>query len=875
MNTRFIDILCIFIVVFHLADAQVQVKLNPLPPNLLSITDLWSLTLNNTTRTTINLILEGTLNEAGAGRIAAANSALLSLPPGKKTISYNDVTRGGKVTIKAGKWRDAFTQTGAAPNGDYTICVSVKNQAGKEIGTDCIKQHAEVNPPGLIAPADGDTLSEGETLTFTWRPSTPTLKDMKYSLKIVRVQENQTPGEAMQKNGAWYEKADIKNTAFSYPPTAKKLEKGGKYVWSVVSHSSGLALESQKYSFTLTSSYGIQVDSVNLECIPNSSSCYTCKIQIRNINAQSSSGPSNTAKTYVSSTNPASILSSGLTTSSSVNYNNIAILTGTICFSGSLPSQVSFIVKMEDALNQAFQAQLSYPVNLPNCDCCDDFIKNIDRLQITEPKPGNYLLSGLLTAGPNPICKIRAQIVNFSYVPVSIPPASNCSDCVWPSRKFGNFGQTPSLGNPVKPITTLTTIPPNNYSRELIWIGTTPSVISNTPFSVPLLIPNASPFVGCCMDTIKMCIRFSFTDTACVTCDTVISFWFTRSPLSPLHLGLNRGHNTKPSNDYGSNLLMTNPVETEKNRNSYCMFSVGILFLTDRVFRQKRRKISLKVTSVGIFLIISILLSVGLLCAQSPFCTDFNDQNYSGWLGSNAGISTSNNGSINGAIDYYLRGEDSSGGSTLYTTRSEYLGDWTPFIANGCGSLCFDIRIFNDGVASCSEYQTCATHIYTCNGGHLELPPWIKIYGSGGISAIFKTTNLLITEDGGTNPGWHHICAPINHCQGGIIPSNGMGHWEINGSVTECIKWEQILTNVIKIEFPEEFCCIPEEVVGYDNFCIRDSGVCGGACDHCCDSLATGIRSSIVHWGSTWWGWGVTANLTTSPNPITEIKSSL
>ena len=227
---------------------QVTVKLQQPPPNQLRAADLWKLTLNNTDTTTYRIRLEGTLDEAAAGRVADGKSGVITLPRGHKIITYDDVKRGGSVNFKAGRWRDAFTRTGNAPSGDYTICIYVKTEAGDELGRDCIQQTVEiVSAPTLISPADGETIPEGQLPNFTWLPPTPAPRDVKYSLKIVEVLGNQSPNEAMQRNAAWFEKGDIRTTTFQYPTSAKKLEKGKKYAWGIEVD----AIRSEIFSFNI------------------------------------------------------------------------------------------------------------------------------------------------------------------------------------------------------------------------------------------------------------------------------------------------------------------------------------------------------------------------------------------------------------------------------------------------------------------------------------------------------------------------------------------------------------------------------------------------------------------------------------------------
>src|ERR1035437_770083 len=125
------------------AQMQVQVKLTQPPPNQLRSTDLWKLTLTNIKRNTIQISLVGTLEETRSGIIVNGTSKQFNLPPRAKRITYDDI-KTGNVNFKPGKWREAFTHTGNAPSGDYTICIYVKDNSGEEIGNGCINQRVEI-----------------------------------------------------------------------------------------------------------------------------------------------------------------------------------------------------------------------------------------------------------------------------------------------------------------------------------------------------------------------------------------------------------------------------------------------------------------------------------------------------------------------------------------------------------------------------------------------------------------------------------------------------------------------------------------------------------------------------------------------------------
>ncbi|MHB8581318.1 MAG: hypothetical protein ACYDA4_15855 [Ignavibacteriaceae bacterium] len=227
-------ILFLFLLLSGFCFAQVSVNLQQPPPNQLRAADLWKLTFINSGKSTLQVRLYGTLEEAREGIIVEGNSKSISLPPGMKRITYDDV-KNGNVTFKSGKWREAFTRTGNAPSGDYTICIHVKDNSGEEIGSGCIDQRIEIiSSPTLNTPTDGDSITVAQTTIFTWLPPMPPPSgQISYKIKIVELAANQSPEIAIQRNPSWFEQSGIRTTMFQYPVSARNFDLNKKYAWTV------------------------------------------------------------------------------------------------------------------------------------------------------------------------------------------------------------------------------------------------------------------------------------------------------------------------------------------------------------------------------------------------------------------------------------------------------------------------------------------------------------------------------------------------------------------------------------------------------------------------------------------------------------------
>ena len=139
-------------------------------------------------------------------------------------------------------------------------------------------------------------------------------------------------------------------------------------------------------------------------------------------------------------------------------------------------------------------------IDFGNCkkpckDCCEDFPKAMFTLQWSSGS-GNSIVGGVMQAGNSRICTVSATLVDAKINGQSV---------------LGEFVPTSLLGsNPG-------TIP---YMHEVVWTGVNVNA-TPTPFSLQLKFP---PISSGFRDRIRYCIRFRFTDSNCVTCDTVVCF---------------------------------------------------------------------------------------------------------------------------------------------------------------------------------------------------------------------------------------------------------------------------------------------------------------------------------------------------------------
>jgi hypothetical protein len=162
--------------------------------------------------------------------------------------------------------------------------------------------------------------------------------------------------------------------------------------------------------------------------------------------------------------------------------------------------------------------------------CCDNFVINIQSETIHYGTEWwNWYVKSKLTTSPNYIIEIRAELVNFY-----MNDKTGCERCVNQNAYLGSIipCNVPLSQINWPPLISPAPRPYSNASpRELVWNRIVGGFYqARPPFNnedVSLRIVFSPPHIfqnSCCFDTIRFCIRWSFTDITCTTCDTLICY---------------------------------------------------------------------------------------------------------------------------------------------------------------------------------------------------------------------------------------------------------------------------------------------------------------------------------------------------------------
>jgi hypothetical protein len=693
-------------------------------------------------------------------------------------------------------------------------------------------QQSKVYAQHLISPANKAIVNAQKSIVFTWKPPLVTVRSNNtIKLKIVEIAGNQSPSDAIKQNKAWFEMDGIKGTTFNYPASAKKFNEGKNYAWQV----SWGDLKSEVFMFMIHvidpgGCMEIDTTKYSVTCIgidPTGKTIYKISnLILKNIsNYPGRTGLHNTSSTNFVIPNPSTaFIVQNLTPSSadpiavsgSISISFEAHVTGSV-------STISFFVDATIPLNDTYcDKHIRVDMDkLPSCACCDKFQKNV-----TQQIKNDTTLVVTMKAGPKKIKKVSAQLVYVKSI-----TESDCPVCKDNWKQWGNFGPNVTTSLNGLPLSTA-------FNRELIWGDESQSPVDlSMLMSInigllldPIIAGNISHVLfDCCETKIDYCIRYSFMDEDCVTCDTLIcsSISWPKEKGSVIN-------NTITNNNSLSNLKISPGSKNyTKQQSSDCL---------DFGSSQP--------------------------CTQPDFIH-----------GNNATISMGYDSSDHGHGCYWIA-TDQSGSTTITMDMSRKIFPTIGSITNGGFCLSYDVKVFDDGCTSCGSC-TYPSYVHCRDNGVLSRPSWIRINCPtlSNKFAVFAS-NYVIDE----TLGWKNFVAPLCPISNEQLPSSTGpegGLWNIyNSDYTEITTNRQATWNAIlnalangnaNLEFMVEFSTGTEKV-GYDNICLIPCGLC---LKNCCDNFTTTVKSNISQMPALPNQYNLDATMSAGPAKITQVAISI
>jgi hypothetical protein len=372
------------------------------------------------------------------------------------------------------------------------------------------------NNPKNVTPLDGKVFTDTEAkspITFRWTPVTsPPASPITYKLRVWQLKQGQTGADAIKNNTP----IAVKDVANDVQTTLANVVAGGctlpnlcSFVWQVqATNRQGTVVgTSSPTSFTATL-YIIQIDSMSVTCLDKAGS-YSFYFKITNPNP----GVAKLSNFVVTSSVPAgaTITFAPALGTTIPAFAGSLVVTGTITGSAAL-SSICLGAEITDVGNSFWKASQDVCRNV-SCPCnpCKDKSTSFGKDSISYTNGGVIVNYSTISHLPKKVIKVSAQIVDVERL-----GEAGCLKCTKESKEFGNFTSGTLNGN-----TGTIVNGGSGYGKDIQWQYTAPTLINNFIYDFQMAFPPLTE-VSCCKDSIKVCTRWSFMDSSCVTCDTLI-----------------------------------------------------------------------------------------------------------------------------------------------------------------------------------------------------------------------------------------------------------------------------------------------------------------------------------------------------------------
>jgi hypothetical protein len=222
--------------------AQLLVHLNLSPQGVVEKSQLWPITLINTTNSALTLRVELTISDAKSGApVLSASTKSFSINPGTTQINNAYLQPILYNVLGVGYNIDA-SSTGLLPLGDFAACYSfmaIQRENIVKLAEECTELVVEpLGPPQLVMPYDQSVL-ESKNPQLSWLPPMPAnlFSNLKYDLELVEVLPNQSQEDAVQQNIPVFQQSSVSFTTIQYPLSAQALQLNKLYAWRVIAKS--------------------------------------------------------------------------------------------------------------------------------------------------------------------------------------------------------------------------------------------------------------------------------------------------------------------------------------------------------------------------------------------------------------------------------------------------------------------------------------------------------------------------------------------------------------------------------------------------------------------------------------------------------------
>lgn len=391
--------------------------------------------------------------------------------------------------------------------------------------------------PSILAPADGSAINGNDSqkpVILSWTavlppPPAPVV----YHVKLVEVNSNQQPEDAIRVNKTVFEKDIDAATTTAWTPPQTKSGEVKKYAWTVrATDKAGKPFGENNGTSDMSAfvagqnDIDIAIDTLDVACCKDGKQLI--KITIKN------NLPNNNTslkKVWIMAVNGNFGLPYPIDITANVSpplpYNFLPSLTsvsqGRMNFTASInciSGINNIVIKAEGDRNTnlGLVTDNDLETDTLNCICLE-----CDKIKIDIPDKANINYSGSsasvnvpVAVSPKKVTKITADVVYFSFTPES----EDCAPCNKDSKTYGNIGTAALTASGFPSPGAIA------YGHEVTWnsLNNAGSLL-NGQFSFNITMP---PLVKCCSAKVRFCIRYSFQFDDCTVCDTVVCYSFNK-----------------------------------------------------------------------------------------------------------------------------------------------------------------------------------------------------------------------------------------------------------------------------------------------------------------------------------------------------------
>jgi hypothetical protein len=447
-------------------------------------------------------------------------------------------------------------------------------------------------PPQGINPKDKTVMNEADAkkpLTFIWTPVIPKPKEpVVYKLRVFEVRQGQTATTAVKSGSPLLEKVVTDQTQYVLSSLSQlTIAKGSSYGWYVqalnqegspIGGNNGMSGNFVFGFFPVGCqiSYDVSIDSIKCISADSVKICARFNCHKSGYGPYGSYTPIPTLITAVSFSdqNGNVVIPPYSVGNPNVYEGNAYSVCKKIKINNSITQlTIHFDTKLNDLIHPCINMAEGQAV-IPECKCDPCKTMNIklvnDELQL--PNNGNPVQVNLVGTfnglNRNLIKRVTAEIIYFN---ITQTEDINCGKCVYDSKYYGNFyppaSALPGYTGPVfnKP----------DYSRLITWNSTiieecggwphgdeidnsedffepvstekirpktvpgdkrlvmtnyiNPNPTHQTPdFILPIAVPELNS-LSCCGDVIKICLRYTYYDFCCQTCEVIKCYEIQRN----------------------------------------------------------------------------------------------------------------------------------------------------------------------------------------------------------------------------------------------------------------------------------------------------------------------------------------------------------